>query len=118
MTNVAVDETSYKRGHNYLTLVADALERKVVFVAEGKDAATIDAFVECLREHGGEPEQITSVSIDMSPALIKGVETHLPNARITFAKFHVVSHASKAVDEMRRIEQRTDPELKGLAGRC
>ncbi|MEX3606431.1 MAG: transposase [Burkholderia sp.] len=118
MTSIAVDETSYQRGHNYLTLVADALERKVVFVTEGKDAATIEAFVASLREHGGEPEQITSVSIDMSPAFIKGVETNLPNARITFDKFQVVAHAAKAVDPIRRIEQRIEqrinPELKGL----
>ncbi|MEX3605677.1 MAG: transposase [Burkholderia sp.] len=75
----------------------------------------IAAFVARLREHGVEPEQITSVSIDMSPVFIKGVETNLPNARITFDTFHVVAHAPKAVDPMRRIEQRTDPELKGIA---
>lgn len=50
----------------------------------------------------------------MSPAFIKGVARQLPNARITFDKFHVVAHASAAVDQTRRIEQRTDPSLKGL----
>ncbi len=50
----------------------------------------------------------------MSPAFIKGVAKHLPNARITFDKFHIVAHASAAVDQMRRLEQRTDPNLKGL----
>ena len=35
-------------------------------------------------------------------------------ARITFDKFHVVKHASDAVDEMRRIEQKTAPDLKGM----
>src|SRR5271168_5254277 len=50
----------------------------------------------------------------MSTAFIKGVTEHLPNARITFDKFHVVAHASAAVDHTRRFEQRTDPSLKGL----
>src|ERR1019366_8937177 len=50
----------------------------------------------------------------MSPAFIRGVSDHLPNATITFDKFHVVAHASKAVDELRRQEQRKDPSLKGL----
>jgi len=50
----------------------------------------------------------------MSTAFIKGVTEHLPNARITFDKFHVVAHASAAVDQTRRLEQRTDPSLKGL----
>jgi transposase len=58
------------------------------------------------------------VSIDMSPAFISGVSEHLPNARITFDKFHVIAHANTAVDKTRRIEQRTDPSLKGCAGRC
>src|SRR6516162_2061401 len=50
----------------------------------------------------------------MSPAFLKGVTKHLPNARITFDKFHIVAHASKAVDQTRRSEQKTDPSLKGL----
>lgn len=50
----------------------------------------------------------------MSPAFIKGVDAHLPNARVTFDKFHVVAHASAAVDKMWRLEQKTDPDLKGL----
>jgi transposase len=50
----------------------------------------------------------------MSPAFIKGVTEHLPDARITFDKFHVVAHASLALDKTRRIEQKTDPSLKGL----
>jgi transposase len=57
---------------------------------------------------------IAAACIDMSPAFIKGVTDHLPQATITFDKFHVVAHASQAVDKMRRIEQRTDPALKGL----
>ncbi|WP_198387963.1 transposase, partial [Burkholderia ubonensis] len=47
-------------------------------------------------------------------AFIKGVSEHLPNARITFDKFHVVAQASFALDKTRRLEQKTDPDLKGL----
>ena len=111
---VAIDETSRKRGHAYLTLVADAQERKVVFVTEGRDATTVEAFAHHLAAHGGEVNQITSASIDMSPAFIKGVTKALPQARITFDKFHVIAHASTAVDKMRRVEQKTDPALKGM----
>jgi transposase len=111
---VAIDETSCRRGHNYLTIAADMDERKVVFVTEGKDANTIAHFAEYLAAHKGTPGRVHSVSIDMSPAFINGVAKHLPNARITFDKFHVVAHASAAVDQMRRFEQHTDPSLKGL----
>ena len=114
VTAVAIDETSCRRGHDYLTLAADMKERKVVFVTQGKDSSTIASFAEHLTTHKGDPRQVKSVSIDMSPAFIKGVGESLPGARITFDKFHVVAHASAAVDATRRLEQRADPSLKGL----
>src|SRR5215472_2878161 len=46
VTAVAIDETAYRRGHHYLTIAADAAERKVVFVTEGRDAATIARFAD------------------------------------------------------------------------
>jgi transposase len=114
VTTLAVDETSRARGHDYVTLAADAQARRVLFVTEGRGAKTIKALAADLENHGCPPEQITSVSIDMSPAFIKGVIEHLPNARITFDKFHVIAHANEAVNKMRRIEQRTDKSLKGM----
>jgi transposase len=114
VTAIAIDETSCKRGHNYLTLAADMTARRVVFVTPERNSQTIAEFAQFLTEHHGTPDQITSVSIDMSPAFIKGVADHLPEARVTFDKFHVIAHASTAVDRMRRLEQKTDPDLKGL----
>ena len=114
VTAVAIDETSYRRGHEYLTLVADMQARRVVFVTTCKDASTIERLATYLSEHGGSPEQVSSVSIDMSPAFIKGVNEHLPEARVTFDKFHVVAHASKALDAVRRQQQKLDPQLKGM----
>ena len=114
VTSLAIDETSRARGQSYVTLAADAQARRVIFVTEGRDAKTIEALAADLLAHGCPPEQITSVSIDMSPAFIKGVSSELPNAQITFDKFHVVGHANAAVDKMRRIEQRTDKSLKGM----
>lgn len=111
---LAIDETSCQRGHHYLTLAADADRRSVVFVAAGRGSDTLDTLADHLRAHHAMPEQIESVSIDMSPAYIRGVTEYLPAARITFDKFHVVAHASAALDRVRRQEQRTDPALKGL----
>ena len=111
---LAIDETSRARGHDYITLAADAVARRVLFVTEGRDAKTIEDLAAALSAHGCPAEQIDSVSIDMSPAFIKGCAEHLPNARITFDKFHIVWHANSAVDKMRRIEQRSDKSLKGM----
>lgn len=110
---VAIDETSARRGHDYVTLFADMARRKVVHVADGKDAAAIGAFVGFLESHGGERAQISDVAIDMSAAFVAGVGTHLPAARITFDKFHVVKLINEAVDEVRRQEAKHTDWLKG-----
>ena len=97
-----------------MTLAADAERRAVIFVTETREAAAIERLADDLLAHGGDPRAIRAVSIDMSPAYIKGVATHLPNAAVTFDKFHVIAHASHALDLTRRAEQRRDPALKGL----
>jgi transposase len=114
VTALAIDETSRARGHSYVTLAADADARRVLFVTKGRDAKTIKELASYLEDHGCPAENITQASIDMSPAFISGVGKHLPNARITFDKFHIIGHASTAVDKMRRIEQKTDKSLKGM----
>lgn len=109
---VGIDETSSKRGHNYVTIVVDLKESKSIFATEGKDNTTIGLFKDDLVKHGGEPEAIVDVSCDMSPAFIKGIEENLPNAQITFDKFHIIKTLNTAVDEVRRQEQTGHPELK------
>ena len=114
VTRLAVDETSKAKGHDYISLVADADEHKVLFVTEGKDAKVIKEFVDDFGAHGGDAQAIESISLDMSAAFIKGVSEHLPNAQITFDKFHVIAHANEAVEQMRRLEQKSDPQIKGI----
>ena len=66
-----------------------------------------------LKAHGGDPEAVTDVSADMSQAFFNGITANLPNAVVTFDKFHVVSLVNTAVEKVRRIEQKTCPALVG-----
>src|SRR5438128_4449121 len=84
----------------------------ISFVAEGKDAGTVGVFAKDLAAHGGNPEAVDEVCIDMSPAVIAGTAESLPNAQITFDKFHVVKLINQAVDAVRRAEQKSHAELK------
>jgi len=113
VTRIAIDETAARRGHNYITLFADIDQARVLFATEGKDAATVAAFAGDLAAHGGDPEAIEEVCIDMSPAFIKGVAENLPNAAVTFDKFHAVKIVNDAVDQVRRSEQKRQNVLKG-----
>lgn len=109
---IGTDETSSRKGHNYVTVFADMDNGEVLFATEGKDSATIKAFTEELPKHEASPEQITEVTMDMSPAFISGVAAHLPTAGVTFDKFHVIQALNKAQDAVRRTEQAKNPLLK------
>jgi transposase len=111
VTRVAIDETAARRGHNYISLFVDIDQARVLFAAEGRDAATVAAFAEDLRAHRGAPEAVEEVCIDMSPAFIKGVADNLPKAAVTFDKFHAVKIINEAVDQVRRAEQKTKAAL-------
>jgi transposase len=113
VTDVAIDETAARRGHDYITLFVDIDQARVLFATEGKDADTVSAFADDLAAHGGDPEAIEEVCIDMSPAFIKGVSENLPNAAITFDKFHAVKIVNDAVDQVRRAEQKHQSLLRG-----
>jgi len=113
VTAVAIDETSRRRGHRYVSLVADVKKRRVLFVTEGKGQMVIGAFAEDFHLHGGDPDTIEQVSMDMSPAFIAGVRECLPNAQITFDRFHVMKLAGEALNTVRIEEAKENPYLKG-----
>jgi transposase len=113
VTRVAIDETAARRGHDYISLFVDLDRARVLFVTEGKDAGTVAAFANDLAAHSGDPDTIAEVCIDMSPAFIKGTAENLPNAAVTFDKFHAVKIVNDAVDQVRRAEQKGQALLKG-----
>lgn len=109
---IAIDETSSRRGHRYITLFVDVDCKTVLFATEGKGMDTLERFKTHLTLKGADAKQIEEVCCDMSPAFISGVEAYLPDAQITFDKFHVMKLVGEAVDEVRIGEQKQEPELK------
>lgn len=110
---VGMDETSVGQGHSdYMSLFVDLDAKKTLFVTEGKDNQTVVNFVADLKLHHGNPENVTYASCDLSPAFIKGIRENLPNAEITFDKFHVIKIINKAVDTVRKEELKNNPILK------
>jgi len=99
---IGVDEVSWRKHHNYLTLVTDHRTRKVVWGAKGKDAKALDGFFDELGEQ--RSAQLTAVSMDMGPAFAKSVRAdgHAPQAVICFDPFHVVKAITDALEELRR----------------
>lgn len=111
---IAVDETSFKRGHRYLTVVMDMMTGRVVWIGEGKSERTLSAF---FAELGDERSgKIQAVAMDMSEAYRNAVEAHAKNASIIYDRYHVVKLLLDAIDEIRREEVRklTGDQRKSL----
>lgn len=101
---IGVDELSYRRHHEYVTVVVDHERRRIVWAARGKSAATLKRFFE---ELGAERcAKLEAVTIDLSGAYIKAVTEASPAATLVFDRFHVQRLAHDALDETRRDEVR------------
>jgi transposase len=101
---IGVDEISFRRHHEYVTVVVDHAMHRVVWTGEGKGGDTLHQFFDELGEEGAK--QLDAVTMDMSQAYIGVVEERAPQACIIFDRFHVQQLASDAVDKVRRAEVR------------
>jgi hypothetical protein len=66
---VGVGEMSVRKGHQYISVFADLVKKRVRFAAEGKDQEPRLIFVEALEKHNGHRQALTQVSRDMKPGL-------------------------------------------------
>jgi transposase len=108
VTFIGIDETSLRKGHQYVTVVHDLDEKRLLFATPGKDHQTVEAFAVDLEAHGGKRGAITQACMDMSAAFLKGTRLSLPNALVSFDRFHVVALANDAMDKVRSTEWKTE----------
>ncbi len=106
ITRLGIDETSSKKGHNYVTLAVDMDTHRVVFATEGKGSETIGEIAQYLEKQGSPRDEINSVCIDLSPSFISGVTKEFEKAAIVFDRYHVKQLANKAMDEVRKQDNR------------
>lgn len=98
---IGVDEVSYRKGHRYLTVVADHdAEGAAIWAGEGRSAKTLEAFYDALGE--ARCAALEAVSLDMGGAYKKATDAKAPDARQCVDPFHVVKLANEAIDKVRR----------------
>jgi transposase len=104
--NLSVDETSFQKRHEYVTVVMSQDSGNVEYVGDGRGQESLDAWYSGLTRE--QLENIESVSMDMWPAYIKSTREHVPDAdfKIAFDKFHVAMHLGDAVNQVRREEHK------------
>ena len=105
-TRIGVDETAFRKRHDYVTIVSDQQEGNVLHVGSDRRKETLKAWYESLTE--AQRDAIESVSMDMWPAYINATLESLPEAeeKIAFDKFHVAKYLGEAVDKVRRQEHK------------
>jgi transposase len=115
---LGVDETSFRKRHDYVTVVSDQHTGRVLHVADERTTASLKSYYNTLNAE--QKEAIESIAMDMWPAYIGATVAAVPGAKrkIAFDKFHVAKHLGEAVDKVRRAEHRElmgqgDEALKG-----
>jgi transposase len=118
LVNIGIDETSYKKGHKYMTIVVDHDRNRVVWAAKGHGKTVLEGFFGLLSDE--QKHSIRCVTADGARWIADCVETHCPNAVRALDPFHTVQWATDALDEVRRQawrDARRQPRQKRGPGR-
>jgi transposase len=107
VAHVGVDEKSFGRGHDYVSILTDTDQSRVLEVVPERTIAACDQLWKTLTKQ--QLEQIQSVSMDMWQAFMSSAAKNIPNAKVVHDKFHIAKYLGEAVDKVRRSEHR---ELK------
>jgi transposase len=117
-TRIGVDETSFQKRHEYVTVVTDQDDNTVLYVADDRKTTSLEPFF--LDLDRAQLGRIEAVSMDMHYPFIKAAAKHVPDLefKICFDRFHVAQHFGNAVDQERRAENKRlladgDDRLKG-----
>ena len=102
--HVGIDEKSFRRGHNYISLMTDLDASRVLEVTEGRDEAAANQLWKSLSPEN--KRKIKAVAVDMWPAFLNSILKNTPKADIVHDRFHVSKYLNDAVDKVRRQEHK------------
>jgi transposase len=109
---LGIDEFSVRKGQVYMTSFSDLEASRVVFLGEGRKKGVVKSFVSDLMSRDIDPVQIDVVCCDMWDPYLNGIGKHMAEAAVVFDRFHVMNLLNKALEAVRRDEQRENRILK------
>jgi transposase len=115
LKQIAIDETSFQKRHEYVTVILDRSRDVVLEVLDDRKAETLG---EWLRERPAHHlTSVESVTMDMWDPYIKAVTAYIPEAgkKICFDRYHVAQHFGKALDKVRAQENRWFMQTQGAS---
>ena len=104
VAQIGIDEKSFLKRHQYVSVVVDLDQPRILHVADDRKASSLTGYFTALT-----PEQrdgITAIAMDRWEPYRKTVRAHVPDAdaKIVFDKFHIMQHVGTAVDHVRKQE--------------
>ena len=102
--HLGIDEIAIKKGHCYATVFYDLETRKVLGLRKTRRERAVGGFFRSMGRSWCR--KVEAVCMDLWRAFHNAVRRHLPNAVIVFDKFHVFTYLSKAIDDVRKDEQK------------
>jgi len=111
--DIGVDETSRRKGHDYITILLDKNHDCVLDVLDDRKAETLETWFKT--QKSSDLSDVKSITMDMWDPYIKAARDAIPNAedKIAFDRFHVAKHFNEALDKVRRREHAALAELAG-----
>ena len=100
LTAIGVDETSYRKGRTYITVVVDHKRKRVVWAHDGYGKEVLDLFFRQLTDE--QRASIKAVTGDGAKWIDASVKEHLPNAERVLDSFHIVSWMTDTLDQVRK----------------
>ena len=100
LTAIGVDETSYRKGRTYITVVVDHKRKRVVWAHDGYGKEVLDLFFRQLTDE--QRASIKAVTGDGAKWIDASVKEHLPNAERVLDSFHIVSWMTDTLDQVRQ----------------
>ena len=103
---LGIDETSFQKRHEYVTVVCDQDEGHIVHVADSRKGELVEKYLESFDE--AERASVETVTMDMWQGYMPAARKWIPGAekKICFDKLHMAQHLGQAVDKVRRVEHR------------
>ena len=109
--HISIDEKSFKRGHEYVTVLSSPQTGAVLNVSYGRKKESVKRVIN-ETFNAQQKQNIQTASTDMWEAYITTIKEDLPAAKLCHDKFHLVKYLNAAVDIVRRKETKTQEELR------
>lgn len=111
LEDLSIDEKSFKKGHQYVSVLSHPSSGCVIDISEGRSKESVEELLDNSLT-AEQKLQVKTISMDMWKSFITVSKEKLVNAEIVHDRFHLVKYLNEAIDKVRRREVKTQEELK------